>query len=244
MVQKRSFLFYLFILNLAVLVLPFITSCSKSDTTAVPTTTDIQLQVLNLSPDSYPVGLFINNLRVNAYYRYNVTPTYFYLTNTNYPLQIRTTRFADSIQVYSNDTVAFAPNTRYSLFFMGLYSDRTLQSVVTVDDAEPLPEIGKGGKIRFLNASPRSAGLDVFANDLIAMKNTAFAKVSGYVTLPAGNYNFKVFNTGTTANSITTLEKVTIQDGRLYTLYARGMVGRTDSAAFSLGVLANNPPKK
>ena len=244
MSSSRKIFYNLFILNLAVLVLPFFISCSKSDT-AMPTASNIQLQVANLSPDSYPVGLYINNIKVNPNYVFNATPAYFYLTNTNYPLQIRTSRVNDTNIVYSRDTINFQPNTRYTLFFTGLYSDKSLRSIVTVDDTATIPAIGKGGKIRFLNASPRSNPIDIWANGTLAYKNIAYTTLSNYITLPAGNYNFKVYPTGTSTSSLADLNKVTIQDGRLYTLYSRGLVGRslTDTAAFGLVIVPNNPPK-
>jgi len=243
MTFRKNIFYSLFLLNMLALVLPSLVSCSKADDTATPTNTDIQLQVVNLSPDSYPVGLYQNNLRITATnYSYNTAPAYFYLNSTAYPLQVRITR-GDSLLLYTNDSLKFNNNTRYSLFFIGLFSDNTLKPLYTVDDTASLPPVGKGGKLRFINASPRSRGLDIWANGSLAIENTNLGIVSKYITLPAGNYSFKVYATGTSANSLTSLDRVTIQDGRLYTLYSRGMIGRTDSASFSLAVIQNNPPK-
>ena len=242
MLKRISLLHSLLMLNLLVLVIGFLSSCGNSDTVN-PTSSNVQLQVLNLSLDSYPIELYIKNVRVNTAYRYNTAPTYFYLPNTDTPLQVRSTRVNDDVLIFSSYDKGFLPNTRYSLFFTGLYSEKTLQSIITVDDAEVLPEVGKGGKIRFVNASPRSTGFDIWANGVPVIKNTLFAKVSDYITLTPGNYTFRVYPTGTSASSLAEATNVTIQDGRLYTLYSRGIVGRIDSASFGLGVLANNPPK-
>jgi hypothetical protein len=242
MTLKKNIFYSLFLLNMLALVLPSLVSCSKTDT-ATPTNSDIELQVMNLSPDSYPIGLYQNNLRITGTnYSFNNTPAYFYLNSTAYPIQLRIAR-GDSTLVFDNDSLKFNNNTRYSLFFIGLFADKTLHPLFTVDDTASLPPIGKGGKLRFINASPRSSKLDIWANGALAVKNTDFGNISDYITLPAGNYNFRVYPTGTSTNSITTLDRVTIQDGRLYTLYSRGMVGRTDSASFGLVVVPNNPPK-
>lgn len=227
-------------------MLPFLASCGNNDTVN-PTGSNVQLQVLNLSPDVYPVELFININRINTAYRFAATPSYFYLPQIDAPLQVRSTRVNDndSLRIISRDTIAFQPNTRYSLFITGLYAERSLRTIVTVDDTASLPPIGKGGKIRFVNASPRSTtNFDIWINGVPSIMNTAFGEVSNYVTLPPGNYRFRVYPANTSANSLTELPNVTIQDGRLYTLYSQGIVGKvtTDSAAFKLGVLANNPP--
>jgi len=246
MLKKGHIIYCLFILNLGVLVLPMLSSCGKSDT-ANPTGSDVQLQVLNLSPDIFPIELNVNNLRVNSNYRYNATPAYFYLTSIAYPLQLRSTRTDDTVsRILTRDTVNFLPNTRYSLFFTGLRSEKTLRSIVTVDDTASLPPVGKGGKIRFVNAAARKADVfDVWANGVLIVKNVAFAGISNYVTLPPGNYNFRIYPTNTSTTSLSELNNITVQDGRLYTLYSKGIVGRavTDTAAFGMAVLANNPPK-
>jgi hypothetical protein len=241
MTLKKNIFYSLFLLNMLALVLPSLVSCSKTDT-ATPTNSDIQLQVMNLSPDSYPVGLYQNNLRITGTnYSYNNPPAYFYLNSTAYPLQLRITR-SDSLIVFNNDSLKFNNNTRYSLFLIGLVADKTLKPLFTVDDTVSLPPIGKGGKLRFINASPRSKGIDIWANGSLVIKNTDFGNVSNYITLPAGNYSFRVYPTGTSENSLTSLDRVTVQDGRLYTLYSRGMIGRTDSASFGLVITPNNPP--
>jgi hypothetical protein len=241
---KKGLFYFLFSLNAMVLVIGALMSCGKNDT-AIPTSSNVRLQVIQLSPNSYPATLFMNTLQVGTgSYSYGNTPNYFYLPRTDVPLQIRISR--DSVQAF-NDTTKLLDNTRYSLFFLGLYGDKTdrrLQTLVTTDDAEELPAVGKGGKVRFLNGSPNANGsFDVWANGSPVIKGIAFAKVSKYTTLPAGDYTFRVYQGNTSINSLGELTNVTVQDGRLYTLYSRGLVGRavTDTAAFNLSVVANNP---
>lgn len=243
MLKRVNILNVLLLLNMVVLVLPALTSCGTSDT-VTPTNSNVQLQVLNLSPDSYPIELYMSTDKINTPYRYNATPAYFYLRKTDAPLQVRSTRSGDSTLIFNTYEKGFSPNTRYSLFFTGLYSDRSLKTIVTIDDTTSLPPVGKGGKIRFVNGSIKSESVDIWVNGKVAIKNTAFATVSNYITLTPGGYTFRVYPAGTSTSSIAEIPNVTIQDGRLYTLYSRGIVGKatTDTAAFGLGVLANNPP--
>lgn len=245
MLKKGSLFYFLFSLNASVLFLGALMSCGKNDT-ATPTSSNVRLQVIQLSPNSYPVTLYMANLRVGTNsFSYGNTPNYFYLPRTDTALQIRISR--DSVQAFNNDT-KLSDNTRYSLFFLGLYGDTTsgrkLRTLVTTDDAEPLPAVGKGGKVRFLNGSPNTNGsFDIWANGSPVIKGVTFATVSKFTTLPAGNYTFRVYQANTSVNSLGELDNVTVQDGRLYTLYSRGLVGRavTDTAAFNLSVVANNP---
>lgn len=66
-----------------------------------------------------------------------------------------------------------------------------------------------------------------------------YKKVSGYVEVPAGIYDFKITATGAPASVLTDLSRITVQDGKLYTLFTKGLVGRTDTAALSLNVITN-----
>ncbi|WP_342646916.1 DUF4397 domain-containing protein [Mucilaginibacter sp. CSA2-8R] len=245
MLKKGSVFYFLFLLNASVLLFAALISCSKNNT-SIPTSSNVRLQVIQLSPNSYTANLFMANLRVGtSSFSYGNTPNYFYLPRTDTALQIRISR--DSVQAFNNDT-KLLDNKRYSLFFLGLYGDTTsarkLRTLVTTDDAEELPPVGKGGKLRFLNGSPNTNGsFDIWANGSLLIKGVAFAKVSNFTTLPAGNYTFRVYQANTSVNSIGELANVTVQDGRLYTLYSRGLVGRavSDTAAFNLSVVPNNP---
>lgn len=233
--NNRSFK-YLLLSGFSVLLLAAIASCGKQDA-ASPGGINVELLIANLSPDLNTVDLYINNQRQNTTpFGYNSTPAYFFLGTTNQTLQIRT-RVGDANSFLINDTLR--SDTRYSLFIMGLKADSSLTSIFLADDTTQLAPVGKGGKMRFINSSRNSTGFDVYANGTLALKDVKFAKVSPYVQLPAGNYTFRVYPTGTTNTDLANVENVRIQDGRLYTLYSRGLVNRTDSARLGLAYITN-----
>lgn len=228
------------------IVMPFISSCGKAGTVA-PSSLNIQYQVINLSPDQGPVSLYINFLQVNNSIFYYPTPSgYFALAAIDTPFQIRPAAGTtingipvSTTPVFSVDNI-LKPQLLYTLYITGLASVDSVKPLFTVDTAA-IPTIGRG-KVRFVNASPRSVALDVTAN---GTPNAAFTKVpyqgiSKYVELPAGNYNFQIFPTGNSTNILQTIQSFTIQDGRLYTLYCYGLVGHTtDSLAFNAAVITN-----
>jgi hypothetical protein len=125
------------------------------------------------------------------------------------------------------------------MFITGFRKDSSLVSSFILSDSTGLPTIGKG-KIRFVHTSPSSPTLDLRANDTVVVSGTAFNKVSKYYELTAGNYNFTINATRTPTKIETTLQNITIQDGRAYTIYTKGIVGAADSLAFGAGVLTNN----
>ncbi len=212
-------------------------SCGKSNY-ASPTGLNIQYQIFNLSPDMGPVNLFIDYKQVNANgnpFVFEVNHGYFYVPSTDTPYQIRSALVSGTPIMSRHDILK--SGAKYSLFIVGNLSDNSDTSIFTVDTATA-PKVGRG-KLRFVNASPTATGgLDVFANDTLAFGKIVYKRISGWMELPAGNYDIKVRATSN-SNVLNEQSQVVIQDGRLYTLYAYGYSNRADSAKFNAAVLTN-----
>jgi hypothetical protein len=227
------------------LVIPFVSSCGKAGTVNNPSTLNIQYQIINLSPDLGSVDLYINYIKVNSSsYFYPTSSGYFFLTSTNTPFQIRpgTTitagTAAPSFNIFNLNDI-LKPNLKYTLMITGFKSSSLSDSLnkIFTTDTSSIPTTGRG-KIRFVNASPRSTGFDVTANGTPAFSNVNYPGVSNFIELPAGTYDFQIFPTNSSA-LIKDIPNVTLQDGRLYTLYCYGLVGNTDSLAFGSGFITN-----
>ncbi|MFI5161613.1 MAG: DUF4397 domain-containing protein [Sphingobacteriales bacterium] len=221
----------------------FISSCGKTSSSSA-TALNIQYQVVNLSPDLGPISLYINySIYNNLHFIYPAPSGYFYLSSIATPFQIRpspnqtgTTTVINTSNIFSLSD-ALKPNLKYTLFITGVNATHSLDTLFLTDTGAT-PATGRG-KVRFLNASPLSTGFDVLANGTLAFSNQQYNKVSKFVELPAGNYTFQVFNAGTITGVIGSEQNVTIQDGRLYTLYSYGIAGHTDSLAFGMATITN-----
>jgi hypothetical protein len=142
---------------------------------------------------------------------------------------------APSSNLLSLDSTLKA-NLKYTLMIMGISKD-SLSYIFTADTSST-PKLGRG-KVRFVNASPRTTtGLSVTANDTTLFSAIAYTKYSDFKELVAGTYDFKIFAPGTTT-VLKDIPNVTIQDGRIYTLYSYGVANRTDSLAFGSGFITN-----
>jgi len=219
----------------AALLVFVISSCSKTGN-ASPTGLNIKYEILNLSPDMLPVDLFIDNKQVNSSpYIFGVRQGYFYVPSTDVPYQIRSVEYSGTTYLTRSDVLASGAS--YTLFIVGALADKSDTTIFTVDTAAA-PTSGRG-KIRFVDASPSATGgLDVLANDSTLFSGVKYQKISSYIELPVGNYDLKIQPTGT-ATVIKELTPVTIQDGRLYTLYTYGYTSRADTAAFNAAVITN-----
>jgi hypothetical protein len=234
--NKNKVMVFLFLCCGGIMVLPFIASCGKSGSVS-PSQSKIQMQVVNLSPDLQPVNLLVGYIKQNvAPFSYPSPSGYFSLNNLDTPIQIRSySALISSTNLISINT-PLKSNFKYTLFVTGLRADSSITSIFTVDTSAT-PAAGRG-RLRFVNASPRSAGFDVTANGTIAFKNRVYKSVSSFIEMPAGNYDLKIMP----ANSntvISTLTGVTIVNGKVYTLYCRGIANGADSVAFGAGILSN-----
>jgi hypothetical protein len=238
--NKNKAMVFLALCFAGIMVVPFIASCGKSGGVS-PSTSRITMQVVNLGPDLQPINLWIGFEKQNQYpFSYPNASGYFSLTNIDTPIQIRS---ASQLVSTTNLIVRkdiLKPNLRYTLFVTGLRSDSAaagrVTSIFTVDTTSN-PNPGRG-KIRFVNASPRSSSFDITANDALAFSNVAYTKVTEFIEIPPGNYEFKIMpNKSTTV--ISSLRGVTILDGKIYTLYCRGVAGGADSVAFGAGIISN-----
>jgi len=210
-----------------------LSSCGK-ETDASPTGLNTAINVINASPDIYPVNYFLKGGKKNAKpYIYGTPSGYVYVPSLDTPLQIR--NYLNKI-IYTHRDTALRPNIRYSIFITGLVADKT-DTAIFLTDTSGIPTLGRA-KVRFVNASARSAKVDVYANGAAIFKNQGFVAVTPYAEFPAGVYDFKVY-AASTSTVLADLPNTTVQDGRLYTLYTRGIVGRTDSAAFTSGIITN-----
>jgi hypothetical protein len=236
--KSNSPLSVFFIGMVITLVMPFIASCGKTESTVTPTT-NTQLQVLNLSTDLLPVNLYINLKKKDAQYRYPTPSGYFSLGPLDTLFQIRQVVAGNnnsSVNELSIDTV-LKSNVKYTLFVTGFKANNSI-SHIFISDTSAAPTSGRG-KVRFVNGTAGSNVFNVTANGTPVFINQKYQDVSKFLEMPAGIYNFKIYDQSSTTTILSELPSVTVLDGKLYTVYCRGIVGRTDTAAFGMGLLNN-----
>ena len=211
-----------------------ISSCGKGNE-ASPQGLNIEYEVLNLSPDIFPVNLDINNAAVNSTpIVFGQSQGYFYVPSTNLPYQIRSVEYDTTIFALNN---VLTTGAKYTLYITGSVTTNSATTLFTVDTATN-PALGQG-KIRFVDVSPTAVtGLDLYANGTKAFSAIPYLGVSPWAALPVGNYDIQIDATGTTG-VLNDMPALTIQDGRLYTIYAYGYTTRTDTAAFMAAVTTN-----
>jgi hypothetical protein len=91
--------------------------------------------------------------------------------------------------------------------------------------------------VRVLHASPDAPAVDVYLDDTIvdALTNVPFGTISGYLDIPAGDHNIKVYATGTNTGAVIDAD-VTVAAGQRYTIAATNAL-----ASITAQVLSDNP---
>jgi len=91
--------------------------------------------------------------------------------------------------------------------------------------------------VRVLHASPDAPAVDVYLDGtkVSALTDVPFGVISGYLAVPAGAHNVKVYATGTTTSPVIDAD-VTLTAGQKYTIAATGAL-----ASISAQVITDSP---
>lgn len=93
---------------------------------------------------------------------------------------------------------------------------------------------GEDTRVRVVHASPDAPNVDVYVDDTKALTNVPYKAESGYLPLPAGAHNFKVYATGANPASDDPVidADATLGAGKDYTVVALGEVANITAGVF------------
>ena len=240
---------------LAKLILPltaatlFFTACKPEDTTPTVVKETGKIQVFHAAVDAPAIDFQVDSKKVNtdslvyskgtAYFSAEFTAG----NKTGYKIISSKTGqaiSADSLQLESKDK-------GYSVF---LYQDKDAAKTIrafSVPDILLLPAAGKA-KIRLVNLMPDvnnnidveavTPGSDVTTSSQFS--NVSFPKLTDYVEIPKGSYDFKVKLSGT-KTTLPSFPNVTFtfEEGKIYTVVARGYANKTGVSGGTLTIITN-----
>lgn len=221
--------FKVFILML--LGIAFLTaSCSKNDDEDIEVDA-AALNVVNVSPGPLSINFFLDNQLVNG-------PALAFTQQTGYLLAYTGQRKFDATvggttQVVATQTLNLEKDKYYTLFFAGL---NTSPEIILTEDDLTDPAAGKA-KIRFINLSPDATALNLsVSGGATLFTNISYKTASGFISIDPATYNLRI-NTGeTTMDEITSVQ---IEAGKVYTVWAYGLVAGTGTTAFNAQVQTN-----
>ena len=231
--MKKQYFFFTSLMLTAFCLVIF--SCNS---TGVSPTYYSRIQIVNTVAGSLPLDCTLNSTRINTTtLAFPNTTGYISATPGNKYVAIAPS--ATPTVLLDSATVVLKQDSSYSLFFTG--QSGAYQSIFIQDDLSA-PATGRA-KVRFVNASLNPANnLDITINAVAGFTNIPYLGVGKFVEVPAGTYEFRAFLNGTT-NNLTTISNQVLADGKVYTLYARGIISNTTAtSAFGLTLISNLLP--
>lgn len=110
-----------------------------------------------------------------------------------------------------------------------------LAAALVLSTASGNAQAADTGRVRVMHASPDTPPVDIFVDGQKAVTALTFPKDTGYVSLPAGKRNVKVFVSPSTGTGTAALEaNLDIVKGKDYTVLAIGEVGKSTLALLPL----------
>lgn len=203
---------------------------------------EARVLVTHASPDAPGVDLLVDNQKVNASALTFPNNTG-YLTVTAGTRNIKVNAAGTTTTVINAD-VPFTKDKNYSLF---AYNQLASIGAILVEDDLTAPASGKA-HIRFFHLSPGAPAVTVgvlngdvftpvFSNRAFETQATAAAN-QAFAPVDAGTYTFDVRVAGT-STSVLTVPGVVLQAGKIYTVFARGIVGNS-TTPLGASVIAHN----
>ncbi len=193
------------------------------------------VMVVHASPDAGPVDLRVNNILVSAGTALAYPNNTGYLARTagaeNYKVNP-----AGSMTTVIDTTVTLVNGNNYTVFASD--SVANIGAVILLDDLTT-PAAGKA-HVRFAHFSPNAPAVDVAVQGgPVVFANQSFKDFTDFTPLDAGSYDLEVRLAGQ-ATQVLALNGVTLQAGKIYTVFAKGFVGGAGMQALGAEIIANN----
>lgn len=133
-------------------------------------------------------------------------------------------------------TLNLDANNNYSVFAVDVLDN--ISPLVLMDDLST-PTSGNA-HVRFLHLSPDAPAVDITLKDgTIIFGNIGFKEYTQFTPIPAGTYDLQVRVAGTSTVALE-LTGVTVGDGSIYTVFAKGFLNGSAKEALGAEFIMNN----
>lgn len=229
----------MFLRKASLAIVTFITvislaACSDDNNTTAPTpTAKANVMVVHASPDAPGVDLLVDNTVAGT----NLT----FPNNTGY-LEVNAGTRNVKVNVTGTSTTVIQANLNlvenksYSVFAVNQVS--AIEPLVFEDNLSN-PASGKA-HVRFIHLSPNAPAVNITLTDgTIVFENVSFKGSVNFTPLDAATYNLQVRDAATNQTVVLELPNITLQAGKIYTVFAKGLLGETGNQALGAQIIVN-----
>lgn len=233
--KKNVFVFFL--ASLCVGGMAFLSSCLKSSNT--PSQPSSAVWVLQASPGSPSLNVYFNtdNQGAIAYAQGGWTPS---IKAGNYGFSFVNSSTGDTVSQVLDSIQA---GSYYSLV---LYDTGSMRKVMLFKDQSDQSQGTTDALVNFLQLSPDSGPVTVNVDSVAAFPQRTFADnvanpdLSKFTGIGQGAHSFTALNAH--GDTLGTLSGITLQAGKIYTVFLRGLASHTaDTLGVKLDIMQNFP---
>jgi hypothetical protein len=219
-----------------VATLGFATGCSDDDDNTVAPTPTGRIMAVHASPDAPAVNLLVDNTVVGTGLTYPNNTAYLSVNAGTRNIKVNPTA-NPTVSVIDAD-VNVAAGASYTVWAVNFLA--AIEPVVTTDDLTT-PATGKA-HVRFVHLSPNAPAVDVALDGgSVVFGDYTFKEASAFTPLNAGTYDLEVRLAGTSTVALD-LDPITLQAGKIYTVFAKGSAAASPPVGQELGagIIVNN----
>jgi len=220
-------------LSTALIVSMFAFGCSDDDNPVEPGIDISNVNVIHASPDAPGVDLVVDGTVAAANLEFPNNTGYLDVNSGTRKVNVNVTGSSNSVISADLD---IAEGVFYSVFAVDSVSK--ISAIVIEDDLTP-PTAGNA-HVRFVHLSPNAPAVDITLTDgTIVFGNKAFKEYTDFTPLTAGSYELQVRVAGTDQVALE-LGTITVAEGKIYTVFAKGFLGGTGGQSLGAEIIVNN----
>lgn len=214
-----------------------VTSCKDDEEEPTPAPAPVvdkaSVIVTHASPDAPGVDLLIDNSKVNSAALEFPNSTGYLSVNAG-TRNVKVNVTGTSTTVIQAD-LPLTKNMSYSIFAVNTVAN--IEPLVLEDDLTA-PASGNA-HVRFIHLSPTAPGVDIAVDGgAVVFPDVTFKEYSDFTPLPAGTYDLEVRVAGTSIVALD-LDPIVLEPGKIYTVFAKGLLTGTGAQALSAQIIVN-----
>ncbi len=227
-----SFRKYFSISVIVLLMFAGFTGCSDDDNNPAVPAAKSNVMVIHASPDAPAVDIVVEGNVVKANLAYPNSTPYVEVDAGTRNVKLNAAGTSNTIM---EGNLPLEAGKNYSVFAADTLG--SIEPVVFTDDLTA-PDSGKA-RIRFIHLSPDAPAFDVTLTDgTLIFHDYAFRGGSNFISLNTGTYDLWV-KFAENGSVVIALPNITLEEGKIYTIFAKGLVGGTGTQALGAEIIVN-----
>ena len=210
------------------------TGCNDDDNkNPVAPAASASVMAIHASPDAPAVDLLVDNVIAGTGLAFPNNTGYLNVSAGSHNVKVNVTGTSTTV---INANVSVTGGMSYSVFAVD--SVAVISALVLADDLTT-PAAGKA-HVRFVHLSPNAPAVDIAVQGGgVVFANKAFKEYTAFTPLDAGTYDLEV-RLASTSSVVLPLSGITLQAGKIYTVFAKGFVGGTGAQDLGAEIIVNN----